>query len=67
MITLMSLKCSSNRSKWLVMTQTIRFGNHDLEIRSDDSSFTGLNAAISTTKFEFSQNDKVKKSQGGQP
>ena len=22
------------------MTQTIRFGNHDLEIRSDDSSFT---------------------------
>ena len=24
------------------MTQTIRFGNHNLEIRSDDSSFTGL-------------------------
>ena len=25
------------------MTQTIRFGNHDLEIRSDDSSFTESN------------------------
>ena len=24
------------------MTQTIRFGNHDLEICSDDSSFTAL-------------------------
>ena len=40
MTTLKSLKCSPNWSKWLVVTQTIRFGNDDLEIRSDDSSFT---------------------------
>ena len=39
MTTLKSLKCSSNWSKQLVVTQTIRFGN-DLEIRSYDSSFT---------------------------
>ena len=33
------------------MTQTIRFGNHDLEIRSDDSSFTGLSENFNLSGF----------------
>ena len=40
MMTLKSLKCSSNWSKWLVVTQSVLFGNQDLEIRSHVSSFS---------------------------
>ena len=40
MTTLKTLKCSSNWPKWLFVTHRIRFGNHDLEIRSDVSSFS---------------------------
>ena len=41
MTTLKTLKCSSNWRKCLFVTQSIHFGNHNLEIHSDVSEFTG--------------------------
>ena len=41
MTTLKTLKCSSNWPKCLFVTQSIHFGNHNLEIHSDVSEFTG--------------------------
>ena len=40
MTTLKTLKCSSNWPKCLFVTQSIHFGNHNLEIHSDVSEFT---------------------------
>ena len=43
MTTFIKTEMLSNKPKWLIVTQSVVYGNDDLEIDSYVSSFSGLN------------------------
>ena len=59
MTTLKTLKCSSNWPKCLFVTQSIHFGNHNLEIHSDVSEFTVGDSSMYLSISHFIDSDSA--------